>query len=199
MKLEFTIEGLKDVDEAIRVLSFLRAGYTDTPLVVAPGLYTGDYNAKSAALAEEGSVFPTEAYNASAEEEVIPPVLSAEPPKLFDGSPAESTVRRKRRTKAEMEAARAAEAAVKATVDEAISEALASDDEGADLHSLLDVSEDDAPEEPVYNRADLEAKARERAKAAGGRAWLVEKVLCGQKYPNVSSVPDAVLAAALAG
>jgi hypothetical protein len=48
------------------------------------------------------------------------------------------------------------------------------------------------------HRDSLLEQVRTRAKAVGGREWLVQHVLCGSKYPAVSAVPDAVLMTAMA-
>jgi hypothetical protein len=55
-------------------------------------------------------------------------------------------------------------------------------------------------EEPPFevDRDSLLEQVRTRAKAVGGREWLVQHVLCGSKYPAVSAVPDAVLMTAMA-
>jgi hypothetical protein len=90
------------------------------------------------------------------------------------------TKKRKRRTKAEMAAE---DNAIRGHVEEP---------EGGLFEQLV--------EEPPFavDRDALLEQARTRAKADGGREWLVQQVLCSGKYPAVSAVPDAVLITALA-
>lgn len=110
---------------------------------------------------------------------------------------AAETKKRKRRTKAEMEAARAEDAAIRGHVDEPVAEA------GGLFEALT--GEQRAPataaiEEPPFelNRDEVLEQVRARAKAPGGREWLVNHVICGGKYTSISTVPNAVLVAALA-
>jgi hypothetical protein len=109
------------------------------------------------------------------------------------------TKKRKRRTKAEMAAE---DNAIRGHVETDLNNRAIAETVGL-FEQLIEtpaVVEPPVTEEPPFevDRDSLLEQTRTRAKADGGREWLVQHVLCGSKYPNMSAVPDTVLVAALA-
>lgn len=168
-------------------------------------------------LSRMDTAMPAEAIQAEAmPAETDPPVAD---------TTAAQPATRKRRTKAEMEAARQAEtlpepvapndamrelmAAYEANVVGAIEATPpAPVQEGPSLQDALEAMTKGEPitieveteEAPAgISREDLEAKVRVRAKAGPeGTIWLREHVMCGAKYTRFAEVPADVLLTALA-
>ena len=99
-----------------------------------------------------------------------------------------TTEKRTRRTKAEIEAARAAAEAE-----------TPAQPEGPSLQDALEVLAQGEIEAPPVDRADLENQVRVRARiGAEGAVWLREHIMCGTKYTRLTDVPLDIVQRALA-
>jgi len=102
---------------------------------------------------------------------------------------AEEKPRRKRRTKAEMEAARAAEAAAEAEQDEQVQEAADEPEAASEAPAAAD-----APSPTVIEKFREEAVAKATEMVAGGQREQVVAALEAVSAKKVSQVPDDKLA-----
>ncbi len=219
MKITFEASTVSEVRHAITVLTYVGVGFdVSFPAGRILSALSGTETVVEAAVREFREV--AEAPPVAAEATMT----AAETPATNDAERVEGKPKgeRFRRTKEEIAAgltveqamaARAAaekpaaqtkpEPAPEPVVTAPASEPEAEEDDGtADLLSELEDAPEPAPEpvKPVDEKAlkgELIERARTRAKATGGKAWLVEHVLCGSKYATLSAVPVAQLQKAL--